>query len=137
MRKYKRIEIYNDNNTTSPEATISALKSFKKREVILIVGGSSKGLDIKELVKEIKKRCRKVILFKEKGTDEIKNELFADKNLEVYEEEGLKNCLNKALENSEENSVLLFSPAFASFGKYFKNEFERGDLFCKLVKNLK
>jgi len=137
LRIYKGVEIYNDNNATSPEATISALKAFEGKEIVLILGGSSKGLNTKKLVKEIKKRCQKVVLFKEKGTDEIKKELLSCGKISSFEEDGLKNCLTKALEVSKRNSVLLFSPAFASFGKYFKNEFERGDQFCRLVKNLK
>ena len=137
LRKYRGIEIYNDNNATSPEATISAVNSFEKKEIILIIGGSSKGLDTQNLVEEIKKRCKKVVLFKEKGTDEIKEELLSYKNIKCFEEDGLENCLNRALEKSKKGSVLLFSPAFASFGKYFKNEFDRGDQFCKLVKKLK
>lgn len=137
LRKYKGIEIYNDNNATSPEATISALNSFGKKEIILITGGSSKGLDTKNLVKEIKKKCQKVILFKEKGTDEIKDELLSYKKMKCFEEDGLGSCLNRALINSKQGNILLFSPAFASFGKYFKNEFDRGDQFCQLVKNLR
>ncbi len=137
LRKYKGIEIYNDNNATSPEATISALNSFGKKEIILIAGGSSKGLDTKNLVRIIKQKCQRVVLFKEKGTDEIKDDLLSYKKIECFEEDGLKDCLKRALDNSKKGSVLLFSPAFASFGKYFKNEFDRGDQFCKLVKNLR
>jgi len=137
LRKYKGVDIYNDNNATSPEATISALKSFDGKKIISIIGGSSKGLDTKELVMEIKKRCQRVLLFKEKGTDEIKDELLNCEKIEAFEEDGLRNCLNKALESSKRGSVLIFSPAFASFGKYFKNEFDRGDQFCNLVKGLK
>jgi len=137
LRKYKGMAIYNDNNATSPEATISALKSFEGKKIVLVLGGSSKGLDTKKLVQEIKKKCRKVVLFKEKGTDEIRDDILNYKKVISFEEEGLENCLNRAVENVESDSVLIFSPAFASFGKYFKNEFERGDQFCALVEKLK
>ena len=41
--------ITNDNNATTPEATIAALNSFPERTIILIAGGSDKGLDLEDL----------------------------------------------------------------------------------------
>lgn len=41
-----------------------------------------------------------------------------------------------ALQQAQENDLVLLSPAAASFGM-FENEFDRGDQFNKIVKNLK
>ena len=41
-----------------------------------------------------------------------------------------------ATQNANE-TILLFSPGFASFSKYFKNEYERNDEFVKCVEEYK
>jgi UDP-N-acetylmuramoylalanine--D-glutamate ligase len=45
-------------------------------------------------------------------------------------------AVEKALSLCQKGDILLFSPAFASFGM-FTNEFDRGDKFIKLVDKLK
>jgi UDP-N-acetylmuramoylalanine--D-glutamate ligase len=142
LREVKGIKIYNDNSSTTPDATIAALKAVgdnKKRKVVLIIGGDKKFLDMSKLLKEIPKFCSKVVLFKERGTDLIRDEVFKfkKKGIDVYEEEGIKNTVNKAFSVAKKRETILYSPAFSSFGKYFKNEYDRGDQFVKLVKKLK
>jgi UDP-N-acetylmuramoylalanine--D-glutamate ligase len=91
------------------------------------------------LLKEIPKFCSKVILFKEKGTYLIREKVFElkKKGINVYEEEGLKNTIKRAFSVAQKGETVLYSPAFSSFGKYFKNEYDRGDQFVKIVKSLK
>ncbi len=138
----KGVKIYNDNNSTTPEATIAALRAVgntKKRSVVLIMGGDNKFLDMSELIKEIPKFCSKVVLFKERGTDLIKGKIFTlnKKGIEVYEEEGLHDTVKRAFSVAKKGETILYSPAFSSFGKYFSNEYDRGDQFVKLAKKLK
>ena len=142
LREVKGVKIYNDNSSTTPDATIAALRAVgdkKKRKVILIIGGDKKFLDMSKLLKEIPKFCSKVVLFKEKGTDLIRDEVFKfeKKGISVYEEEGINNTVNRAFNIAKKGEVLLYSPAFSSFGKYFSNEYDRGDQFVKIVKGLK
>ena len=47
----------------------------------------------------------------------------------------LQEALLAALEKAEAGNILVFSPAFASFGM-FKNEYERNDEFVRLVREL-
>jgi len=140
VRKVKGVKIYNDNNATTPEATIAALRAVgdaRQRNVVLIVGGDDKNLDMSELVKEIPKWCSKVVLFKERGTERIRDDVLAlELNVLVYEEEGLRACVDKSVAIAESGEIILYSPAFSSFGKYFKNEFDRNDQFLALVKAL-
>ena len=140
LRTIKGVKIYNDNNATTPAATIAALKSLssdfeKKKNIILIVGGSDKELNMSDLVEEIKKQCKAVVLFKESGTDKIKDQIFNIDDLAVHEEMDLEQCVKKSINIASKNDIILYSPAFASFGKFFKNEFDRGDQFVKLVKS--
>jgi UDP-N-acetylmuramoylalanine--D-glutamate ligase len=136
------IKIYNDNNSTTPDATIAGLRAVgdkKVRKVVLIIGGDNKFLDMSGLLKEIPKFCSKVILFKERGTDLIRDKVFEfkKKGIDVYEEEGLQNTVRRAFTIAKKGETILYSPAFFSFGKYFKNEYDRGDQFIKIVKSLK
>lgn len=142
LRNINGIKIYNDNSSTTPEATIVALQAVgtkNKRNVVLVMGGDKKFLDMSKLLLEIPQFCSKVVLFKEKGTDLIRAKVFEfkKKGIDVYEEEGLYNTVKKAFFIAKKGEIILYSPAFSSFGKYFSNEYDRGDKFMKIVKNLK
>lgn len=137
VREFERVKYYNDTNSTTPEATIAALKALKNpkqgfgRNIVLIAGGYDKGLDMNTLVKEINKSCQKVILLSGSGTEKIKNKIKG-----CIEVDSLKKAIVEAKKENKKGDVILFSPAFASFGM-FKNEYDRGDQFNKIVKNLK
>lgn len=141
LKEVNGVKIYNDNNSTTPDATIAALRAVGDpiaRRVVLIMGGDDKQLDMTELVSEIPKWCSKVILFKERGTDRIRDQVLAlaQRGVEVYEEEGLEATVKRAFAVAVPGETVLYSPAFSSFGKYFKNEFDRGDKFAALVNAL-
>jgi UDP-N-acetylmuramoylalanine--D-glutamate ligase len=131
------IKIYNDTNSTTPEAAIAALRALGTNTV-LIMGGDEKKLDMSGLIAEIPKWCSKVVLFKESGTNRIRDEIFAlaKDDVQIYEEEGLEATIKRAFSIAISGETILYSPAFSSFGKYFKNEFDRGDQFNALVKEL-
>ena len=132
------VKIYNDNNSTTPEATIMGLRAVgtpEEQKVVLILGGDEKNLDMTTLIGEIQKWCSKVVLFKERGTDRIRDQIFALQNegVEVYEEEGMQPTVARALSVAVPGETILYSPAFSSFGKYFENEYDRGDQFNALI----
>jgi UDP-N-acetylmuramoylalanine--D-glutamate ligase len=130
VRRINGVSIYNDNNATTPEATIAALNAFPERTIILIAGGSDKGLDLDELVSTIERTCRKVVFLSGTGTTKL------DQKLAATVHENLKDALAEALKDVQNGDTVLFSPAFASFGM-FRNEYERNDQFISLVKELK
>lgn len=133
VRELNGVKIYNDNNATTPEATIAALQTLGK-DITLIVGGSEKGLALEELVSEIQKNVAHVILLTHpnyKGSVRLAESL--QKAGIAYEEaRELPAAVTSALGKTQRGTVL-FSPAFASFGM-FKNEYERNDLFLDLVR---
>ncbi len=143
LRTVRGIKIYNDNNATTPDATIAALRAlslapdvvgFKHlvpQGIVLICGGTDKGLDMSKLVAEIPKHCKAVILLRETGTEKLKKEL-----ANFTERETLKECVEAAMQIAEKGDIILFSPALASFGKWFKNEYDRSEQFVELVKKL-
>jgi UDP-N-acetylmuramoylalanine--D-glutamate ligase len=123
------VAIYNDNNSTTPEATIAALKSFPKKQTVLIMGGADKGLDTTELLKSVEEYAHTVVLLLGSGSEKIMNEDF-------YLAESLQEAVQVAYKSAEKGEVVLFSPGFASFGA-FTNEYDRNDQFLALVKKLK
>jgi UDP-N-acetylmuramoylalanine-D-glutamate ligase len=90
-----------------------------------------------KLLLEIPKFCSKVVLFKERGTDLIRGKIFKLKGINVYEEEGLVDTVRRAFKVAERGEAILYSPAFSSFGKYFKNEYDREAQFVKIAKKLR
>lgn len=127
VKEVNGVKIYNDNNATTPEATVAALRALDKN-IILIMGGADKGLDTSELLKEIPLRTKKVILLPGTGSEKM--------NLDCVKVKDLKEALDEAIKAAEQGDIILFSPAFASFGQ-FKNEYDKNDQFMDIVKNLK
>lgn len=123
------IRMFNDNNATTPDATVKALESIVrsyKLLPVLIVGGSDKGLPLDELENIIKEKTKAVIYLSGTGTDRISLQ-------KEFEYEKLEDCTTKAFELAQDGDIILFSPAFTSFSKYFNNEYERNDEFVKEV----
>ena len=50
--------------------------------------------------------------------------------------ENLQNAIKEAVQFAERGDVILFSPAFASFGM-FKDEYDRGDSFVYEVRKFR
>ena len=128
----KGIKIYNDNNATTPQATIEGLRAVGNtddKNVILIAGGAYKGIDATPLIEEINQYCKKVVLLAGTGTDMIKD------SVEAEVVDGVAEAVAAGLAVGEPGDVLLFSPAFASFGM-FQNEYERNDAFLACINQL-
>lgn len=126
---FRGVKVFNDNNATTPDATVCALEAITRTynpKPVLIIGGSDKGLPLDELEKMIQENTKAVIYLSGTGTARIS--LSKD-----YEYEKLEDCTAKAFELAEDGDIILFSPAFTSFSKYFNNEYERNDLFVKEV----
>lgn len=137
IRKFKGIEIYNDTNATTPEATIAGLRSFENKNTVLIFGGADKKLDTNELINNLPGLVKALVVLPGSGTDLIKKKLeeFSLK-LPVVFVSNMPEAVNMAINKAENGDQVLMSPGFASFG-LFKNEYDRGDQFNELVKNLK
>ena len=129
VKTLRGVQIYNDNNATTPEATIAALTSFPKKQTVLILGGADKGLPLDALLETIRAYAHTVILLPGTGSDRIEEPDF-------FRADSLSEALTSAYRSAEKGDTVLFSPAFASFG-LFVNEYDRGDQFVKLVKQLK
>jgi UDP-N-acetylmuramoylalanine--D-glutamate ligase len=141
VREVNGIKIYNDNNATTPEATVVGLEALSVgqspgKDITLITGGSEKGLPLGKLVSSIQENVSHVILLTHeqyKGSQRFAKEL-REANVAFDEADGLQKAITLAMQKTKQGTVL-FSPGFASFGM-FKNEYERNDDFMKLVRSL-
>jgi UDP-N-acetylmuramoylalanine--D-glutamate ligase len=130
---FKGVRVFNDNNATTPDATMCALEAIVttyNQRPILIVGGADKGLPCEALENAIAGKAKAVVYLSGTGTERIT--LPKD-----YEYEKLEDCILKAFDLAEEGDVIVFSPAFASFSKYFNNEYERNDVFVKSLEGFR
>ena len=135
VREVNGVKIYNDNNATTPEATIAALQALDtgEKNIILIMGGADKGLDMSELVDEVNKSCKAVVFLAGTGTESfLKAESLKLKATHSGPFDSLDQTLRQALKLAKQGDTVLFSPAFASFGM-FKNEYDRNDQFLRVV----
>lgn len=132
VREIGGVKIYNDNNATTPDATIAAIKALDegKKNIIVIMGGADKGLDFSALWPEVLAKCKGVFFLAGSGTDRIRPDA---PQVPVYN--SIPEALKDAYAAAEAGDVILFSPAFASFGM-FTNEYDRNDQFVTAVKQL-
>jgi UDP-N-acetylmuramoylalanine--D-glutamate ligase len=139
VREKNGVKIYNDTNATMPEATLAGLSALYnentcgKKNIILIAGGMSKNIPLSSLEAlslGIEKYVKHLILIEGSGTDELSSCLSS--SVFPYYAESLEDACRNAFEKAEKGESILFSPGFASFNS-FKNEYDRGDHFNRLI----
>ncbi len=127
------VRIYNDNNATTPQATVAALEALDigNKNIILIAGGADKNIDVTPLAYAITQHCKNVFLTPGSGTDTLMGYLHGGEvGVSIFG--GLADAFAEATRLAVAGDIVLFSPAFASFAQY-KNEYERNDEFISLV----
>ncbi len=130
------IRIYNDNNATTPIATITGITAVaKNKNVILIAGGAYKEVDPSPLVPVIQEYCKKVCLLPGTGTDRLVKLLDENSTVNCTISESIAEAIEVGRVAGLPGDVLLFSPGFASFGM-FQNEYERNDEFVGIITKL-
>jgi UDP-N-acetylmuramoylalanine--D-glutamate ligase len=132
------VRYYDDSFSTTPETAIVAIQAFKDPE-ILILGGSSKNSDFKELGEVISKSENvKLIIGIGEEWERIKEQI-GDSETPIPVIEGAKDMttiIAAAYKLAVPGDVVLLTPACASFGM-FKNYKDRGEQFKQEVNKLK
>lgn len=157
VRTINGVKWYNDSIGTSPTRTIAGLNAFNKK-IVLIAGGYDKNLDYKPMGKPITDKVSTLILIgatsdkiqnaveEQLKINSINNNVTNNKSNIVFDKENdntkntlpiyrcntLEEAVNKAYEVANNDEIVLFSPASASFDMY-KNFMERGERFKELV----
>jgi len=144
LREIKGVKYYNDTTSTTPEATMAALralslkpksKSLKEKNIILIGGGSDKGLNFKELAREIRDRVKNLVLLRGSGSERLAKEFLA-LSFKFSVVGSMADAVGLAKSFAKRGDIVLLSPACASFGM-FNNELDRGAQFRMIVRKLK
>lgn len=137
-------KFYNDTCATVPEAAAAASQAFNK-PVILITGGTDKGLELNKFTETVINKDGNFTPVKElyflagTATDKILPEL--DKAGIKYNGpySSLKELLDSLkadiADQTGSDEVVVFSPGATSFGM-FNNEFDRGNQFMNGIKEL-
>ena len=125
------ITYINDSISTTPEATIAALKSFDGRDITLLVGGQNRDQNYAALAHYIKGHPKiKVITAYETGP-RIRTTLKENGvSSSVYSASNLEKSVGKAKKNTPDCGIILLSPAAPSYDA-FENFEQRGDFFRK------
>lgn len=139
VRTVGEVDYYDDSIATTPGSAIAALKAFADKPKVLILGGSYKGSDFTTLAQEVSQHDVQVLLIGAEAP-RIQEALdaagFANyEQLAESSEPVMERIVHRASEMAAPGSVVLLSPAAASFG-LFKNYADRGEQFIAAVGNL-
>jgi UDP-N-acetylmuramoylalanine--D-glutamate ligase len=121
---------YNDSKATNPDAVLTALHAFADSRPRLLLGGRSKGSDMRSLAAVAATICREVICFGEAGPQIAAS--FEDRWRDQVAVAGsMREAMESAASRADAATVIL-SPACASFDEFTDYE-ARGEAFCAFV----
>lgn len=124
----------NDTTATTPAAVFAALDRFADRSIVLIAGGSDKGVALDDLARRIAADAASVILLDGVATTELLDHLRRlNASTVVGPVESMDRAVDEARRVAQPGSVVLLSPGCASFGM-FRDEFHRGQAFREAVR---
>ncbi len=154
------VKYYNDTTATTPDGNKAALEALgtkktrqnfsprhnfreiksgkaknlsgREKNIVLIAGGADKNLDYKDMARLVHKTVKGLVLIEGAATEKLLALIPKKTSYPVYIVDSMKNAVDTAREFSKKGDTVLLSPGAASFG-VFKNEFDRGDQFVKLV----
>ncbi|RWZ78583.1 MAG: UDP-N-acetylmuramoyl-L-alanine--D-glutamate ligase [Candidatus Microsaccharimonas sossegonensis] len=135
VRTVDGVDYYDDSIATTPASAIAALRAFDTPKVI-ILGGSSKGSDFTELADELIKHNVYALLIGDEAEKIAEAATSAGfHHYEIIEAPTMEKVVARARQLAKQHSVVLLSPASASFG-LFKNYVDRGEQFIAAVNQL-
>lgn len=126
------VKFINDSKSTTPQSTITAVKSFSN-PIILILGGSDKGINYDNFALEIKDKIKLAILTGQIAL-KLEKSFKKAKILNYMIIDDFYDAVKFAKNIAKSGDVVLLSPATASFDK-FKNFEQRGKEFVKIIKD--
>ncbi len=126
------VHFINDSKATNPDAVLSALSTFEKKNVILIMGGQDKALSFEGLKDEINKKVKLLILMGQ-AKNKIAKEVGYDN---IYFATCMGDAVYTAYERSHKGDIVLLSPGCTSWDMY-SNYRARGDDFKRWVEKIR
>ncbi len=122
--------VYNDNSSTTPDATLMALNALEG-PIVLLVGGTAKVSDYQKLANVINERSIRICALQEKDTH-LLTQLVNPALISWCDNPS--DWIDNAFGLSKAGDTILLSPAFASFGAFFANVYEREGRFLEDLK---
>lgn len=127
-------KFYNDSKATNSLATINALEGFNKK-VLLLAGGLDRGDNFEDLLPVFRKHVKGIFTFGE--TNQKLSEIATQAGVELVSvHETVSECVKAAFAVSQENDVIVLSPACASWDAYTDYQ-ERGEDFISAINSIK
>ncbi len=130
---YQGIAFYNDSKATNMAATLAATRAIQL-PICLILCGLSKGQDYHELLTQLPKNVKQILVF-----GAIREQVMTVAQSLNYQKvqavTGLSTAIKRAMAIVSKPGVVLFSPSGSSFDQ-FTNYEQRGDEFRRLVQTL-
>ena len=123
------VEWFNDSKSTTPHSVAAAVQSYEN--VVLIVGGKNKGLDLASLGSLVK-HLKSVIAIGDAAEDI--SHIFQQK-IPVTTAETMEEAVSHADAQSQSGDQVILSPGCASFD-WYENYEERGNHFSSLVNEM-
>src|SRR5690606_11781580 len=123
---------YSDSKSTTPAATIAALRAMD-RPVWLLLGGADKQIDLAELAEQAARRAQGVAVFGTVGP--ALHRLLTQAGARCHLSERLDEALAWCWRQSQLGEAILLSPGCASTDQ-FRDFAARGDAFVEQVRQL-
>ena len=125
------VQFINDSKATNTDSVRYALRSFDI-PIRIIMGGSDKGEDYREILSDLKEHAKKIYLIG--ATKQLMKKAY-DGEIEIEEFDTLTDAITKAYRDSSVGDYVVLSPACASYDM-FKNFEHRGHEFKRIVTEL-
>lgn len=126
------VKFYDDSIATTPGSAIAAIKAFNEPKVI-ILGGSDKGADYREIIELCQASNSRVIAMGETGRRI--EELCQQYKVGCDYAANMPQAVDLAYHSAAAGDVVILSPASASFDQY-DNYAQRGEKFISAVQAL-
>lgn len=129
---WKGRRFYNDSKGTNPDSTCVAVEAFTD-PIHLLLGGKDKGLELEPFFHTILPKVSSITVYGEIAPRMLALVKKLRPHYPIYLFETLDQALEKSVALSQENEVILLSPACSSFDQ-FKDFNHRGEVFKSLVR---
>jgi len=138
VREFEGVRYYNSSIDSSPTRTTAALSALAPERPIVICGGADKNFSFEPLAVSLCRYAKAVVLTGQTA-QKIQNALQAREEvtsgaLPVLSVPDFRGAVEAARSIACRGDIVLLSPSCTSFDA-FKNFEERGDFFCRIVRD--
>ena len=130
------VDYVNDSAATIPAAAAASVRTFDRRDVVLIMGGSDKRLKPDPLAETLVGVVREVVVLAGSASAGLTDAALAQGFSSLHGPvTSMADAVAEATRLARPGTVVLLAPGAASFGM-FADEFDRGSQFRELVRRL-